>query len=239
MERFKTVSPLDYRYIPQDKELVQKLKEYENLDILTKLSKAVPEISLPRLYLLEEELRNIANKNKYVVIPKRVNGRHKGKITIEKVFNQYANRLNKRIKNIENISLNFKELEESERNEEISDLTYFHISALSVEANIATDIRHQFRSEIKEYAHKKFWETERIGSSTMVHKENPAEYEQVASLWKAFMPNTVSAVLAQITEHQGDSTNEYLPDMAFQVVCGTSIVTKNLIDNLKNLKINV
>lgn len=237
MRRFDSISPIDYRYLPKDVELLRKIRGYRDLDILTKLKRIVPELVVPRLYSLEAELIDIAVENKDKRVPKRVDGKHVGKTTVGEVFRGYAGRLESRIRGIEGIPLDL-DTEEAQRNDQISDLVYFSVSALSVEANIANDIRHLFRSEIGEFSHKTF-PGERIGSSTMPHKQNPSEYEQIVSLWKAYMPRLTSAVLGQITEHQGDSTNEELPYYAFELECGLCYATKSLKDVLKNLKINV
>jgi adenylosuccinate lyase len=49
--------------------------------------------------------------------------------------------------------------------------------------------------------------TEQVGSSTMPHKRNPIGFENVKSLWKKFMPQTITMHLDQISEHQCDLTN--------------------------------
>ncbi len=237
MDRFNLISPLDFRYIRFDYELKTKIREYSSLDILLKFERIVPELVIPRLNLLETTLLSIAEKNNDKQIPRRVDGSYNGETTIGEIFTSYSNRLNRRIKDIENVSLDIKDLEEAKRNDTISDLVYFSLSAFSVEANIADDIRHLFRTEIAEFSHEEFGE--RIGSSTMPHKRNPAEYEQVKSLWKAFAPRIITALLSQITEHQGDSTNEYFPYYTFELVCTLSYTTKSLERALKNLRINV
>jgi hypothetical protein len=237
-ERFSFVSPIDSRYIPSDEELLAKIKEYGALDILSKLGKAVPGITLPRLYSLENELFYMASQNKGKQVPRRLDGTRAGEITLGEIFTNYSDRLRDRILGLEKVPLNFKDMEESSRNDKISDLIYFSVSALSVEANIANDIRHLFRTEIGEFSHETFGE-ERIGSSTMPQKRNPAEFEQVVSMWKAYSPKVISAVLCQMTEHQGDSTNEGLPYISFELLCALSHTTKSLENSLKNLRVNV
>jgi adenylosuccinate lyase len=239
MDWSSCVSPIDYRYVPNDEELNRKVREYGNLDILVKLNRVVPELVIPRVHSLKSEVSGISRENNDKKIPKRVDGMQVGRTTIGKVFAGYADRLSDRIEYVERLPLGFDKLEEAERNDRISDLAYFSTATLSVEANIGNDIRQLFRSEIGEFSHKEFWETPRVGSSTMVHKENPAEYEQAVSLWKAYAPRLISAVLSQITEHQGDSTNEDFPYFTFELECGLSYATKSLENALKNLKINV
>jgi len=235
--RFHLASPLVSRYIPSDKELEAKIGEYADLDIFSRLKKVVPETVVPRLYSLEAELLGIATQNKDKLIPRRVDGRHVGKTSVGEVFTGYAGRLKERTQQIEKVPLDFQNVDEATRNDRISDLVYFSTSAFSVEANIANDIRHLFRTEIGEVSHEAFG-AERIGSSTMPHKRNPAEYEQVVSLWKEYLPRAITALLSQITEHQGDSTNEDSPYYTFELLCALSYVTKNLENSLKTLKIN-
>jgi adenylosuccinate lyase len=231
-------NPLYYRYIPEDLELYEKVNLYNNLDALTRLNRVLPEVVIPRLDSLNSQLLEIANKNKDKQIPKRVNGKHVGKITIQEIFAGYAKRLANRTNSIKEIPLNFDKLEGSQLNDQISDLIYFEISAFSVEANIANDIRHHFRSEIGEFSHKTFGE-ERVGSSTMPHKRNPVEYERIVSLWKAYLPRATSAILYQVVEHQGDSTNKNLPHQAYELSLALSYATRYLENALKNLEINV
>ena len=41
----------------------------------------------------------------------------------------------------------------------------------------------------------------------MPHKRNPINFENVKSMWKAFMPRMTSVYMDQISEHQRDLTN--------------------------------
>jgi hypothetical protein len=237
-KRFSFASPIDFRYIPNDEDLLAKITEYGALGILSKLGKAVLEIASPRLYSLENELLDMASQNKGKQVPRRLDGIHAGKIMLDEIFTNYSGRLRDRILDLERVPLNFKDMEEANRNDRISDLIYFSASAFSVEANIANDIRHLFRTEIGEFSHETFGK-ERIGSSTMPHKRNPAEFEQIVSMWKAYSPKVISAILYQITEHQGDSTNEDLPYISFELLCALSYATKSLENSLKTLRVNV
>ncbi len=76
-------------------------------------------------------------------------------------------------------------------------------------ANIADDFRHLQRSELRELRDKKAADpnTAIVGSSTMPHKVNPKDFENVKSLWKAYMPRIVTVLMDQISEHQRDLTN--------------------------------
>lgn len=72
-------------------------------------------------------------------------------------------------------------------------------------ANLADDIRHLHRSEIGEVQEE--YKGERVGSSTMPHKTNPKNFENVKSLWKAFVPRMITVYMDGISEHQRDLTN--------------------------------
>lgn len=89
--------------------------------------------------------------------------------------------------------------------EYVADFVYSVVSAFSVLANLADDMRHLRRSEINEL--KEEPEKERVGSSTMPHKVNPYNFENVKSLWKQFAPRIVTVLMDQISEHQRDLTN--------------------------------
>ncbi|MDO8427612.1 MAG: lyase family protein [Candidatus Diapherotrites archaeon] len=77
--------------------------------------------------------------------------------------------------------------------------------AFGILANIADDFRHLQRTEISELFEA--FESKQVGSSTMPHKRNPINFENVKSFWKTFMPRVTSLFLDQISEHQRDLTN--------------------------------
>ena len=89
--------------------------------------------------------------------------------------------------------------------EPLTDLAYTAISAFGVLANFADDMRHLYRTEIGEV--KEVFQPERVGSSTMPHKVNPKDFENVKSMWKAYAPRIVTVLMDQISEHQRDLTN--------------------------------
>jgi adenylosuccinate lyase len=99
--------------------------------------------------------------------------------------------------------------------ESITDLTHAVVSCFSILANLADDIRHLIRSEIAEL--KETYRAEEVGSSTMPHKMNPKNFENVKSLWKEFMPRMMTVYMDQISEHQRDLTNSasgrFLPEL--------------------------
>jgi adenylosuccinate lyase len=85
----------------------------------------------------------------------------------------------------------------------VTDFAHALVSTFSVLANLADDYRHLMRSEIEEVGEK----TRRVGSSTMPHKINPKNFENVKSLWKATVPRMTTVYMDQISEHQRDLTN--------------------------------
>ncbi len=99
--------------------------------------------------------------------------------------------------------------------ESITDLAHSITSCFSVLANLADDVRHLIRSEIAELIDT--YSDDEVGSSTMPHKMNPKNFENVKSLWKEFMPRMVTVYMDQISEHQRDLTNSasgrFLPEM--------------------------
>ena len=99
--------------------------------------------------------------------------------------------------------------------ESLTDLAYAVVSAFSVLANLADDMRNLIRSEIAEVLDK--YSDQEVGSSTMPHKMNPKNFENVKSLWKEFMPRMTTVFMDQISEHQRDLTNSasgrFLPEL--------------------------
>ncbi|MFQ5591129.1 MAG: lyase family protein [Phycisphaerae bacterium] len=89
--------------------------------------------------------------------------------------------------------------------ERLTDLGHALVSTYSVFANLADDFRHLMRSEIDEL--QEMVDAARVGSSTMPHKVNPKNFENVKSLWKAFMPRMITLYLDQVCEHQRALTN--------------------------------
>ncbi|MDR3170679.1 MAG: adenylosuccinate lyase [Treponema sp.] len=77
--------------------------------------------------------------------------------------------------------------------------------AFGIIANLADDLRNLQRTEIGEL--REGFAPDQVGSSTMPQKRNPWNAEHVKSLWKAFMPRTVTFFMDQISEHQRDLSN--------------------------------
>lgn len=74
-----------------------------------------------------------------------------------------------------------------------------------VMANIGHDMRHLQRSEISEVREK--FEQGQTGSSTMAHKRNPWNFENVVSMSKQVIAQSVNANLNLTSEHQRDLTD--------------------------------
>ncbi len=93
--------------------------------------------------------------------------------------------------------------------EYLCDYVYALTACWGVFANIADDFRHLQRSELRELRDKKASDprTAIVGSSTMPHKVNPKDFENVKSMWKAYMPRLTTMLMDQISEHQRDLTN--------------------------------
>lgn len=93
--------------------------------------------------------------------------------------------------------------------EYIADYVYALTACWGVFANIADDFRHLQRSELRELRDKKASDpkSQIVGSSTMPHKVNPKDFENVKSMWKAYMPRLTTVLMDQLSEHQRDLTN--------------------------------
>ncbi len=89
--------------------------------------------------------------------------------------------------------------------EPLCDYVHALVSTFGVLANLADDMRALQRTEIAEVG--EVFETQQVGSSTMPHKRNPINFENVKSLWKQFMPRMMTVYADQISEHQRDLTN--------------------------------
>ncbi len=105
--------------------------------------------------------------------------------------------------------------------EPLCDLIHALTSTLGVMANLADDMRHLQRTEISEVGEA--FEKDQVGSSTMPHKRNPWNFENVKAFFKAFAPRMTTMYLDQLSEHQRDltnsATNRFLPELLVAVVC--------------------
>ena len=105
--------------------------------------------------------------------------------------------------------------------EAMTDYIHVLISTFGVLASLADDMRHLQRTEIAEVG--EVFESEQVGSSTMPHKRNPWNFENVKSMWKAFVPRMQTVYADQLSEHQRDLTNSasgrFLPEVVVALVC--------------------
>lgn len=79
------------------------------------------------------------------------------------------------------------------------------VIAAGIMANLAHDMRHLQRSEIAETRER--FEEGQTGSSTMAHKRNPWNFENVVSMSKQVVAQSVNANLNLSSEHQRDLTD--------------------------------
>lgn len=89
--------------------------------------------------------------------------------------------------------------------EEMMDIFWVLETAGGVLANIADDMRNLARTEIGEIF--ELFVRRQSGSSTMPHKRNPWNFENVKSGWKRLLGRLLPIMLDQISEHQRDLTN--------------------------------
>jgi len=103
----------------------------------------------------------------------------------------------------------------------ITDYIHALTSTFGVLASLADDMRHLQRTEIAEVGEA--FESEQVGSSTMPHKRNPWNFENVKSMWKAFVPRMQTVYADQLSEHQRDLSNSasgrFLAEIVVALVC--------------------
>jgi adenylosuccinate lyase len=120
--------------------------------------------------------------------------------------------------------------------EPLTDLVHAVVSTFSVIADLADDLRHLQRSEIGEIA-ETFGDTQ-VGSSTMPHKRNPINFENVKSMYKTFMPRMVTVYLDQLSEHQRDLTNSASQRFLPELFVGLTISAERLNRVMKKLVVD-
>ncbi len=117
-----------------------------------------------------------------------------------------------------------------------SDLAHACVTALGVMANLADDMRHLQRTEIAEIAEP--FRVEQVGSSTMPQKRNPVSFENVKSIWKAFMPRVITTYLDQISEHQRDLTNSASQRFSGELLAATAYAATRLGASIDGIRID-
>lgn len=96
-------------------------------------------------------------------------------------------------------------------------------------ANLANDMRHLQRSEISEVREK--FEKGQTGSSTMAHKRNPWNFENVVSMSKQILAQTLNANLNVSSEHQRDLTDS--ASSRFYILA--PVILSNMLKRLQNI----
>jgi len=120
--------------------------------------------------------------------------------------------------------------------EYMADFVHAIVSAFGVIANLADDMRHLQRSEIAEVAEG--FGSKQVGSSTMPHKRNPISFENVKSLWKAYMPRMITVYMDQLSEHQRDLTNSASSRFTPETVAALVIAADRMTNTLKKLVVD-
>ncbi len=120
--------------------------------------------------------------------------------------------------------------------EYMTDFIHSIISTFGVLANFSDDMRNLQRTEINEVG--EYFSKDQVGSSTMPHKRNPINYENIKSMWKRTMPQMNTVYMDQISEHQRDLSNSassrFIPD----IIVGFTLSMDRLIKVLKKFGID-
>ena len=117
-----------------------------------------------------------------------------------------------------------------------SDLAHACTTALGVMANLADDLRQLQRTEIAEIAEG--FSDQQVGSSTMPQKRNPVSFENVKSIWKAYVPRVLTTYLDQISEHQRDLTNSASQRFSGEILAATAYAATRLAKSLDGMRID-
>src|SRR5262249_39081604 len=80
--------------------------------------------------------------------------------------------------------------------------------------------------------------TQIVGSSTMPHKINPKDFENVKSLWKAYMPRITTVLMDQVSEHQRDLTNSASGRFVTEFVTAFAYTVRRLNQALNRIAAN-
>ena len=89
--------------------------------------------------------------------------------------------------------------------EYVLNLMHSVMACYGVLANLADDMRKLSQSEIDEINEN--IAAEQVAGTSIPHKRNPVRFENIKSLWKAFMPRMMTLYMDQISEQQRDLTN--------------------------------
>ena len=108
----------------------------------------------------------------------------------------------------------------------VTDFLHALTMTFGVLADLADDMRHLQRTEISEVGEA--FDKEQVGSSTMPHKRNPWNFENVKSFWKVFAPRMVTAYADQLSEHQRDLSNSASERFIMETVVGLVTVMRRM-----------
>lgn len=108
--------------------------------------------------------------------------------------------------------------------------------AAGIMANVSHDMRHLQRTEIAEVQEK--FEKGQTGSSTMAHKRNPWNFENVISMHKEILGQAVTANLNIASEHQRDLTDSAASRFYTIVFAGVASMTQRLTRIMSKLEVN-
>lgn len=108
--------------------------------------------------------------------------------------------------------------------------------AAAIMANLAHDMRHLQRTEIAEVREK--FEKGQTGSSTMAHKRNPWNFENIISMHKQVLAQIINANLNLVSEHQRDLTDSASSRFYTIVFASVTAMAKRLENTLGKLEID-
>ncbi|SJZ81146.1 adenylosuccinate lyase [Selenihalanaerobacter shriftii] len=120
--------------------------------------------------------------------------------------------------------------------EYLTDFIHALVSGFGVIANFSDDMRHLQRTEIGEVG--EYFGKDQVGSSTMPHKRNPINYENIKSMWKEFMPRMMTLYQDQISEHQRDLTNSASSRFIPELIVGFLSSVNRLIRTCRKLVVD-
>lgn len=120
--------------------------------------------------------------------------------------------------------------------EYVTDFVHALVTTFGILANFADDMRQLQRTEIDEVG--EYFAPDQVGSSTMPHKRNPINYENVKSMYKEFMPRMITLYLDQISEHQRDLTNSASGRFLVEIIAGLVLSTRRLTKVVEKMWIN-
>lgn len=106
----------------------------------------------------------------------------------------------------------------------------------NIMANLSHDMRHLQRSEIAEVRER--FEPGQTGSSTMAHKRNPWNFENVISLSKQVTAQLINANLNIVSEHQRDLTDSASARFYGIILASVASMAKRLNDVMSKLEID-